>query len=279
MSLSSAYCAQNEAQHITVACPTAANREFARVRQGGFIRSSYLATLLASPSTLATWTTGITAKDIVVLNRTSGSFDPGTPKELKGYGDTKNSNGPRTMVLNINDPDYVDNYAYWNGISNQDYWVPFFATSSKISIFKKEAVIYASNPVADDLEEEVIWNAKCTVIDVDLPIMVSKAPLISIFSGTAPVTTFDTLLAFSTAVSSSANGINATAAATNATQKFEFNKIVPATGLPNAMTINVGGTQALSVTFTAEYINQAFKYTHTNGTVYTGVFTNGTVSF
>lgn len=170
MSYASTYgCGGTDAVHTCHDCPDGRVREFARVRSGGFIKKAYLATLLATPTTAATWNTGIAAGNIIMLPETSGSFDPGDPKELKGYGDRKSSFGPRTMKLVINDPDYIDNYAFYNEISGRTDLVPFYRTSSLVHIFDKAASVKAKDPVADDLEEEVVWNVESEVISSNLP--------------------------------------------------------------------------------------------------------------
>lgn len=184
MSYSSIYggCGGDEAVHVCHDCPDGRVREFARTRSGGFIKRSYLATLLATVTTLATWETGITDGSIIMLPETSGSYDPGTPKELKGYGDRSKSYGPRTQKLNLNDPDYIDNYAFYNEIGDRTDLVPFYRTSSLVHIFDKPASIYASDPVADDLEEEVVWNVVCEVISSNLPTKHPIADIEAIFS-------------------------------------------------------------------------------------------------
>ena len=175
-------CGVNEAAHVCHDCPEGSEREFARTRRSGFIKQAFLATLLANPITLATWTAGIAAGNIIVIPKTSGSYDPGDPKELKGYGDRKSSYGPRTMKLSFNDPDYADNYHFYNEISNRTDLVPFFGTSSLLRIFDKPASIKAKDPVADDLEEEIVWAVECEVVSSNLPIMVKDTTIKSIFA-------------------------------------------------------------------------------------------------
>lgn len=168
--------------HVCHDCPGGSVREFARTRSTGFIKQAYLATLLAAPTTEATWTDGIADGDIIMCPKTSGSFDPGTPKELKGFGDRKVSYGPRTMKLNFNDPDYADNYAFYNEITGRTDLVPFYRTSSLVHIFDRVATIFASDPVADDLEEEVTWNVVCEVVSENLPSKHSTSAIASVFS-------------------------------------------------------------------------------------------------
>lgn len=175
-------CASSEATHICHDCPDGRVREFARTRSGGWVTTSYLAVLLAAINNPATWEAGIASGDIIMLPQTSGSYDPGDPKELKGFGDIKVSYGPREMVLMLNDPDYVDNYAFYNEISRRSNLVPFFRTSNSVHVFDKPASIKAKDPVADDLEEEVIWQVESKVTSENLPTIHSTAAILSVFS-------------------------------------------------------------------------------------------------
>jgi hypothetical protein len=175
-------CGTQEAVHVCHDCPETTEREFARTRHGGFIKKSYLATLLADPTDVSLWEDGVANGSIIVLPKTSGSYDPGDPKELKGFGERKVSYGPRTMKLMLNDPDYADNYHFYNEISLRTDLVPYFGTSSLVRIFDTPASIKAKDPVVDDLEEEVIWNIECEVVSVNLPIMVKRTTINSVFT-------------------------------------------------------------------------------------------------
>jgi hypothetical protein len=137
---------------------------------------------MVDPTSLAAWQAGVISGDIIILPETSGAYDPGEPKELKGYGNRKSSYGPRTMKLTMADPDYYENYAFYNEIINRTDLVPVFRTSSLIHIFDKVASIKAKDPVADDLEEEVVWQVECEIVSSNLP-SIHKSELIeSIFS-------------------------------------------------------------------------------------------------
>jgi hypothetical protein len=162
-------CAEFEAVHFCHDCPEGITAEYARTRSSGFIKKSYLATLLSAPTTLATWVDGVASDDIIMIPETSGSFDPGTPKELKGYGNRKSSYGPRTMKLSFIDPDYYENYNFYNELSGRTDLVPFYRTSSLVHIFDTECSVTASDPVADDLEEVIVWSVVCDVISKNLP--------------------------------------------------------------------------------------------------------------
>lgn len=175
-------CGEEEALHYCHDCPGGRVREFARARKSGFIKESYYATIAADPTDLANWEAGIAAGDIIILPETSGGYDPGEPKELKGFGERKSSYGPRTMKSTINDPDYYDNYHFYNEISNRVDLVPFFVTSSLLHLFDTVASIKAKDPVADDLEEEVYWQIECEVVSSNLPSLHKVVNILSVFT-------------------------------------------------------------------------------------------------
>lgn len=177
-------CAGSEAVHIYTACAGDRSTEFARTRGSGFIKQSYLPTLMTDPTDKTAWDTGIASGDIIIVPRTSGSYDPGTPKELAGFGDVKSSFGAREMKLSFNDPDYVDNYAFYNEISDRTDLVPYFRTSSQVRIFDTPASIIASDPVADDPEATVIWNVVCTVLSKNLPSIHALTTIADLFNPT-----------------------------------------------------------------------------------------------
>jgi hypothetical protein len=162
--------------------PCNQDREFARVRSVAIIAKDYLSTLItADPTLAATWQAGITAGKIIIIPDTAGSFDPGDPKELKGYGNTKNSNGPREQVLTYFDPNYRDNYAFYNSITNISSKVIAYRTSSLIHIADVTASIVAKDPVADDLEEELTWQVTCKWTSINLPALHDATLLTGIF--------------------------------------------------------------------------------------------------
>lgn len=175
-------CGGDEALHVCHDCPGERVREFARVRRSGFIKEDYLPTIVANPLTLASWEAGVAAGKIIILPETSGSYDPGDPKELKGFGERKSSYGPRSMKLLINDPDYYDNYHFYNEISDRTDLVPFFITSSLLHLFDKPATIKAKDPVADDLEEEVFWQVECDIVSQNLPSKHKVATITTVFT-------------------------------------------------------------------------------------------------
>lgn len=159
----------SEAIHHCHDCPGERHVEYARTRAGGFVKRGYYATLVGALSTLATWTDGVANGDIIILPELSGSYDPGTPKELKGFGNRKVTYGAREMTWTFSDPEYLDNYDFYNEITQRSNLIPFFITSSLLHLFDKEATIVGGDPIVDDLEEIVVWNGTAKIVSNNLP--------------------------------------------------------------------------------------------------------------
>lgn len=159
--------------HICDVCP---DFEYARVRGVCLINRDYLDTLLADPTDLTLWQDGIDSGDIIQIGETAGSYDPGTPAELKGYGDRPKTNGPRTHTLTYNDPNYATNYNFYNALTESTQWVPAWRTSTKTHIADVAATITPSDPHADDETAVVDWQVAVSWISKNLA-AIYDAPL------------------------------------------------------------------------------------------------------
>jgi hypothetical protein len=161
-------CDEQLPEHVANPCPNGTDREFARTRSVALISEDYLPNLMVDPTDATLWTAGIAAGKIEIIPQSSGSYDPGSPKELKGYGDRKSSNGPREQTLSFNDPDYLVNQAFYNVINGITNKVPAWRTSSLVHIADKPATIVAGDAVEDDLEAEVVWQVHCKWTSINL---------------------------------------------------------------------------------------------------------------
>ena len=162
--------------------PCTSDREYARVRSVALIAKSYLATLLATPTIAATWQTGIDDGSIIIIPDTRGSFDPGDPAQLPGYGDNKYKYGPREQKLDWFDPNFKDNYSFYNTLSNITQKVLAFKTSSQVHIADVTASIFGKDPVEDNLESEVVWNGNAIWLSTNLPSVHDASLLADIFA-------------------------------------------------------------------------------------------------
>lgn len=109
---------------------------------------------------------------------------------------------------------------------------------------------------------------------ISLPIQAQQG-----ITTTPPPTIFNVALGFATQIQISAWGLTIQVHNLSSVTLFEFNKITPTTGFPFSMTIKVGGFQVAQLAFSDEYLGQPFRYTHSDGLVYNGVFTDGVINF
>jgi hypothetical protein len=157
------------------------DQEFGKVRSAAFIRKDYLPSVLATPTNVAVWEAGVNTGKIIILPFVSGSFEPGEPVALKGYGRRLTTRGPRDMVLTFSDPAYVLNYAFYSRLHRVLDFVVAFRTSSQLHIADAPADIVTKNVVDEDLQSTVVWEARCTWRSADLPRIADASFLSSLF--------------------------------------------------------------------------------------------------
>jgi hypothetical protein len=116
--------------------------------------------------------TGIQNGSIIVLARTSGSYDGGTTQELVGFGDDATMNGNTTHTAEVMDANYKNNCDFWNAIKNSSEYSLVYRTSSLVHFVSSTGAtvtITPNNPVADDINSVVGWKAKLKWTNADSP--------------------------------------------------------------------------------------------------------------
>ena len=155
-------------------CPSI---EYGRIRSVAFIKKTYFSTLIASPTSTSVWLTGIQNGTIIVLARTSGSYDGGATSELVGFGDDATMNGNTTHSAEVMDANYKTNCDFWNAIRNSSEYTLAFRTSSMVHFAGTAGptvTITPNNPVADDINSVVGWKAKLKWTNSDSPCAYTK---------------------------------------------------------------------------------------------------------
>ena len=148
-------CDEDIPQHDCNVCTI----ELARVRSAAFINKQYYATLMTDPESAAIWNAGIASGDIFVYPQTQGEFDGGTPNMGQGYGDTEENLNSYTFNLMFKDPNYVGNRNHWNGIKGSRNFHVAFRSETVLRISDVPCTIVPTNPIANDLKAEVVWDA------------------------------------------------------------------------------------------------------------------------
>ena len=132
-------------------CPT---KELGDIRSLFFVKSDF-----AFPDITATaeWTTGINAKDIYVIPYTRGSLEV-TENEQPGFGDQENTIDGRQFVITAFEPNYKENAAFWNQISQAKNFRVGWRTETQVHLSDNTAQIIAKAPIAEDKKQSILWN-------------------------------------------------------------------------------------------------------------------------
>ncbi len=147
-------------------CNPCPSYEYGRVRSIAFIKNTFAFTDATSSTE---WTAGIASGDIIVIWKTQGSYDGGSTQELTGFGDAITINGNTTHVLTIKDPNYKDNCDFYNAIKGSSDYTVAFRTSSQVHFANAPVTITPKNPIADDINSVVTWEATIKWTNPDLP--------------------------------------------------------------------------------------------------------------
>ncbi len=139
----------------TYSCSPCPDYEYGRVRSIAFVKTTFSFTDPTSPTE---WNTGIGTGDIRVIWETQGSYDGGSTSELAGFGDREFTNGGTSHVLTFKDPNYAENWDFYEGLRAASEWTIIYRTSSKIHTVGKPVTVTPKNPVADDLKSNVVWE-------------------------------------------------------------------------------------------------------------------------
>lgn len=135
--------------------------EYGRIRSIALIKNTYIATILANPTSSSVWATAVSAGNAVVIYQTQGSYDGGTTAELTGYGDSITYNGNTTHTLTFKDPFSSENCDWYNAIRNSTDYTIAFRTSSKLWFAEKPVTFTPKNVVADDISTPMAWEVTC----------------------------------------------------------------------------------------------------------------------
>lgn len=150
-------------------CLDSTTIEYGRIRSVAFIKNTYIATILANPSSTSVWTTAVNNGNAVVLYQTRGSYDGGATTMITGFGDNIEFNGTRTHTLTYFDPFVSDNVDFYNAIQNSTDWTICFRTSTKIWFAEKPVTITPKNAVADDIASTMTWEVACKWTNANSP--------------------------------------------------------------------------------------------------------------
>lgn len=134
------------------------------ITEGGGVRSLCLlkkGTTIPNPYTQLDIDILVGAGLMHVMPETRGSFDGGTPKMITGYGDNKERNIGSDYVLQVKDPTFADNYAFWEAVENNEDWNIAFRTESQLAVVYDDVTITTKAPAEEGIDTEVVWDIEC----------------------------------------------------------------------------------------------------------------------
>lgn len=156
----------NEGNVPGYACNPCPTYEYGRVRSWVFIKNSFAFT---DPENPVEWQAGIENGDIIVLWKTQGTYDGGNTGELPGFGDDATVNGNTTHTAVIKDPNYADNCDFYNALRSSSDYKGAYRTSSKVHFTNAPVTVTPKNPVQDDINSVLVWEAQIKWTSPDSP--------------------------------------------------------------------------------------------------------------
>jgi hypothetical protein len=154
-----ASCESDVPEHV---CNPCAEFEKGRVRAVAFIHKDYVSTIRANPTDTANWLTGIESGLIRIIPEVSGTSNGGEKVSGAGYGDQAQQVTGRNYIVAFKDPNYVDNCSFYTELERSRAWYVGYKTETLLHISDKSVSTFTNNPVTENLEDDVVWNAELT---------------------------------------------------------------------------------------------------------------------
>lgn len=148
-------------------CSNCPEKELGDIRQFGFL---HIQATITDPSDASEWTTEATAGNFVKFPYGRGTLSQ-TPTESNGFGNVETQLDGFEYVADVEEPQYADNWAFWNSIKNSRQWRFVYCTETQVHISDEAATIIPTAPIGDDKKGLVNWkiNVKFTQEDLVRP--------------------------------------------------------------------------------------------------------------
>lgn len=145
-------------------CSDCPSKELGGIRSAFFVKNSFTFTDITDVNE---WVTGITAGDIVVFPYTKGTLEQ-TEVETVGFGDQETTLDSYDYVLNFEEPQYQNNWSFWNAIKNSQEYKVGYRTESQVHLSDNTVNVVPKAPVEEDKKTQVNWNIMCKWSQEDL---------------------------------------------------------------------------------------------------------------
>lgn len=169
-------CSGNS-QALVHTCDPCDSAELGRVRSLVLINPG---TTITIPFDLNQWKQGIEAGTIIIIPKTIGSFDGGSPVYGNGYGDETERKLADEYVLSVKDPAYKQNVDFWSA-AEKETWNIAYRSESLLNYVKANVKLTAKAPIEEDLASEVVWNVELKWKHKDKPKVSDVAPIEQLF--------------------------------------------------------------------------------------------------
>lgn len=159
-------------------CDPCDTPELGRVRSLVLIKKN---TPITFPLDLKEWQDNIEAGSIIVIPRTVGSFDGGSPKTGDGYGDEVERVLSHDYVLSVKDPDYADNCEFYE-TAEGEIWNTAFRSETKLHYVDSDCKLSAKAPIEEAVDSRVVWNLEIKWNSKHKPKVVDIEPIRELFN-------------------------------------------------------------------------------------------------
>lgn len=143
---------------------------------------------LDETSTLNEFESGIESGKVHVIPETSGSYDGGTDKTGDGYGDETERKLGEDHVVTFNDPSFAGNRDFWQKAEKKKWHIAFRSETKLHVVADAKVRISAHAPVAESIDDAVVWNVTASWFSKDKPAVVDLEAFEDLFSGCPEVT-------------------------------------------------------------------------------------------
>lgn len=148
---------------VPPSCSDCPPKELGGVRSVWFQKSTYTWADITDPSE---WASAIANGDVFIIPKTRGSLDI-SPLTSAGFGDNSESVDGFEFTLNVVDPNYDDNCAFWTSVRPNLSLLVGYRTETKVHLSSKTAAIAPMAPVQEDIKTGVFWTATAKWVQED----------------------------------------------------------------------------------------------------------------
>lgn len=159
-------------------CDPCDTPELGRVRSLVIIKKG---TPITFPLDLQEWQNAIEAGSIIIVPKTIGSYDGGSPKTGDGYGDETERILSYDHVLSVKDPNYAENCEFYEA-AEREVWNVAFRSATKLHYVDADCKLGAKAPIEEAVDSRIVWNLEIKWNAQSKPKVVDVEPIKELFN-------------------------------------------------------------------------------------------------